>query len=450
LALTALVAQAQEAAEGDPPSRVARVSWVSGTVEAQLAAAAESQAAVVNLPLSNQSQLRTGVQSRAEVRLGGTALHLGAISEISLVTVADDRLLVDMRRGQLSLRVPRLAPGDQVDVVVGEWRLAIAAPALVHVGHFSVARRINVRVFEGSVQLLHEGREPLVLGAGQQGVLDTRVNAWVSQGPAERLPLDGWAQQRLAKADLPTTATRLEADITGGEMLELHGRWRDDPRLGPMWLPPGVDAEWAPYRFGQWVWLPPWGWTWVDAAPWGFATTHYGRWMFTAGRWAWLPGSPSVRQAWAPALVGFYGAGASGEIVGWYPLAPGEAYRPAFAATAALQQRYNAGGSKAAGTAPAASHRYAQTLFANTAVPRESFGQHPVDSAAQVAISPAVLSGAHALALPAPNAGTPAPAAPPRADPAPAQAAAAAAPHGPKGSGPKPPRPHRLKRTAKQ
>ena len=51
------------------------------------------------------------------------------------------------------------------------------------------------------------------------------------------------------------------------------------PNTAPMWMPNGVAADWAPYRYGHWVWISPWGWTWVDDASWGFAPFHYGRWV---------------------------------------------------------------------------------------------------------------------------------------------------------------------------
>jgi hypothetical protein len=46
-----------------------------------------------------------------------------------------------------------------------------------------------------------------------------------------------------------------------------------------------------------------------------------------ANRWAWVPGRMAARPVYAPALVVFLGGGPS---VGWYPLAPGEAWWPTY------------------------------------------------------------------------------------------------------------------------
>ena len=112
-----------------------------------------------------------------------------------------------------------------------------------------------------------------------------------------------------------------------------------------------VAVGWVPYRFGQWVWQRPWGWTWVDDAPWGFAPFHYGRWLWWGGRWCWTPGPRVPRPVFAPALVGWVGGGGAqvvigsrpAPVVGWVPLGPREAYRPGYHASARYLDRINGG-----------------------------------------------------------------------------------------------------------
>ena len=91
-------------------------------------------------------------------------------------------------------------------------------------------------------------------------------------------------------------------------------------------------------RNGHWRWLAPWGWSWVDDQPWGFAPSHYGRWLFADGRWAWAPGKLTPHPAWSPAVVAFLGtpgvglsyADGPGPAIAWFPLAPGEIYWPSY------------------------------------------------------------------------------------------------------------------------
>ena len=116
-----------------------------------------------------------------------------------------------------------------------------------------------------------------------------------------------------------------------------------------MWYSTNVAVGWAPYRFGHWVWVAPWGWTWVDDAPWGFAPFHYGRWVPGWPRWAWVPGPVAVHPVYAPALVAFVGGGGGfhfsafggGVGVAWFPLGPGEVFVPAYRVSRAYVNQVN-------------------------------------------------------------------------------------------------------------
>jgi hypothetical protein len=81
--------------------------------------------------------------------------------------------------------------------------------------------------------------------------------------------------------------------------------------------------------------MPFYGWTWVADEPWGAAPFHYGRWVVVGGRWGWIPGPREGHPVWSPAQVVFAGGiqvGGVGVSV-WFPLGPGEAYRPWYPCT---------------------------------------------------------------------------------------------------------------------
>ncbi len=85
--------------------------------------------------------------------------------------------------------------------------------------------------------------------------------------------------------------------MSGVEDLDQYGSWSNDPDYGPVWAPTVIVAGWAPYRFGHWAWVDPWGWTWIDDAPWGFAPFHYGRWAFRSNAWVWVPGAHTATRS---------------------------------------------------------------------------------------------------------------------------------------------------------
>ena len=128
--------------------------------------------------------------------------------------------------------------------------------------------------------------------------------------------------------------------MPGYSDLDDYGDWRDEPEYGHVWYPREVEPDWAPYSYGYWNWVGPWGWTWVDYSPWGFAPYHYGRWNYFGGRWGWCPGAYYGYPVYGPAFVGFFGGG-FGFDVGWFPLGFGEPFFPWFRCRHEFIERIN-------------------------------------------------------------------------------------------------------------
>jgi len=143
-----------------------------------------------------------------------------------------------------------------------------------------------------------------------------------------------WANARDRAEDQSLSARYVSRDTVGYQQLDAYGEWRTDTEFGTVWIPRVNSGQWAPFRNGQWRWIAPWGWTWVDDAPWGFAPFHYGRWAQIGAQWCWVPGPVAPRPAYMPAVVGFQDPFAGQDrrhppSNNWYPLAPGQAWRPA-------------------------------------------------------------------------------------------------------------------------
>src|SRR5690606_5989093 len=125
---------------------------------------------------------------------------------------------------------------------------------------------------------------------------------------APRDEFESWANERDQRAERAQSARYVSNDVIGYEDLDDNGEWVSEPGYGHVWRPLHVASDWAPYRYGQWSWISPWGWTWIDDARWGFAPFHYGRWAQLRQRWYWVPGPRHLRPVYAPALVGWTGA----------------------------------------------------------------------------------------------------------------------------------------------
>ena len=177
----------------------------------------------------------------------------------------------------------------------------------------------------------------------------------------------------------------MSRDVIGYQQLDTYGEWRNDTAWGPVWVPRVSVADWAPYRYGHWSWIAPWGWTWIDDAPWGFAPFHYGRWAYVGTRWAWVPGPRLVRPVYAPALVAFVGGsgsngpnwsiavGAGQPGVAWFPLGPADMWRPGFRASRNYISNVNR--AVIVGRSPAGLYANQQRPGAVTAVSADDFGR---------------------------------------------------------------------------
>src|SRR5206468_4164502 len=161
---------------------------------------------------------------------------------------------------------------------------------------------------------------------------------------------DQWASNRDQRRDHSESSRYVSPDVVGSDDLDEYGTWRSTPEYGEVWSP-RVEAGWAPYTAGHWIWDDPWGWTWVDYEPWGFAPFHYGRWVYASGFWGWAPGPIYVRPYYAPALVAWFGGGGWGVGVGfgggfgggfgWCPLGFGEPFIPWYGVSRGYFNRVN-------------------------------------------------------------------------------------------------------------
>jgi hypothetical protein len=217
-----------------------------------------------------------------------------------------------------------------------------------------------------------------------------------------------WVAESKNRPQADQSARHVSAQTTGYDELDRYGQWQDLPGSGAVWFPSSVPANWAPYRYGHWTSIAPWGWTWVDDAPWGFAPSHYGRWVNLDGRWGWVPGPVQTDPVYAPALVAFVdpnagpdAAGAAGgPDVGWFPLGPADGFLPWYVAGPAYVERVNVAVSERSVVAGRAVEAW-QGHFANrqfaTVVPRGVFAEGRPVATAMARIAPDRLAHAEVL-----------------------------------------------------
>jgi len=327
--------QGEEDQAQDPPGRVARLNYMQGSVSFRPAGEDDWVTAVPNRPMVTGDDLWADDDSRAEVHVGSAALRLGSKTGVTFLTLDDNTVQIRLAQGSLIVRVRHVDDDDTYEIDTPNTAFSLLQPGEYRVDVSQDGTQTITTVWHGRGRVTGGGSSYTVI-AGQSATFTgaDQVNYDLSQLPA-RDDFDDWAFERDDREDRADSANYVSREMTGYEDLDENGDWSYVAGYGPCWRPRAVVVGWAPYRFGHWAYVGPWGWTWVEDEPWGFAPFHYGRWAFVNSGWFWVPGPVVVRPIWAPALVAFVGGGpgfrfSAGVGVGWFPLAPGEVYVPGY------------------------------------------------------------------------------------------------------------------------
>lgn len=349
LALSTVVLPTMAAAQDqdqqdDPPSRVARIGYMEGSVSFQPAGEQEWVEAVANRPMTTGDKIWADKDSRVELQLGSAVIRLNANTGFSFLNLDDNTVQIQLTSGSINLRVRRLDQDDDYEIDTPNLAFTVSQPGSYRVEASEDGTYSVVSIREGGGQATGNG-QTYTLHAGQRGTFSgtDSLNAEVIDiGRPDQF--DNWAYNRDHRYDQSRSAQYLSHDVVGYEDLDDYGDWRDDSNYGHVWYPNRVAVGWAPYHEGHWDWIPPWGYTWVDDSPWGYAPFHYGRWVVVGGRWGWVAGPVAVRAVYAPALVVFIGGGVGvgfGGNVGWFPLGPREVYVPSYHVSREYVNRVN-------------------------------------------------------------------------------------------------------------
>jgi hypothetical protein len=321
------------AQDDDPPPEAGRISYISGNVSIQPVTSDEWGQAYPNLPVGPGDRIFTDSDGRAEVQVGQTYVRIGPNSDVTLVDASTFNINFGVAQGSIHLHSFGLWPRQLLDISTpngnaefgnsGDLRVDVlpsdGATVFTNLGQF-----VDITAAGNFRQVLDYGQSLALAGTNPVSP------QWLQ--PAGPDDLDSWSQQRDQQLARVASFQYVSPDIPGAADLDANGDWQPATEYGAVWFPRNVSADWQPYRNGHWINRDPWGWVWVEDEPWGYAPFHYGRWVNYSGRWGWVPGPVNVRPIWSPALVVFAGGGDHfGGGVGlsvWFPLGPGEAYRP--------------------------------------------------------------------------------------------------------------------------
>ncbi len=343
LTLASLLLVSPVMAQNDPPGRVARVGYSYGQISFADAGSNQWAELIPNRPISIGDSIFVADQGRAELHVGNSAIRINENTRLSFINLTDDASQIQLTQGTIVVRVRALSEREVFEINTPNLNFSVQEPGEYRINinpdnttTIIVRRGVGVAQGDRDVITLREGEQTRFSGTNLNHTMIARAPAFDT--------FDQWAFDRDRAEENSISARYVPRDMVGYQQLDEYGNWETHVEYGAIWYPRGISVGWAPYRDGRWVWVAPWGWTWVDRSPWGFAPYHYGRWAYVGHRWGWVPGryERHHRPVYAPALVAFVGASNHGVSVGlsvgskrnygpavsWYPLGPGESYRP--------------------------------------------------------------------------------------------------------------------------
>jgi len=341
--LFSVAAYGDDDVEDDMPdvtARVSRISFIRGDVKIKREGSQDWEKAVLNLPVVKGDEIITDGDGRLEIQLNiYSHVRIAENSYLKILGHEDGSVALSLSEGSMNVRLTEFdkdkasfeidAPKTTVAIQKsGMYRIDAGKPGAAEV-RVTATENGEARVYsENSGFTLHNNRAAsLKIDGPLAGEWETVAALQTYDG------FDEWAVQRnetIAKRIRDAYYDKYyDRDIYGAEDLNDNGEWVYTRKYGHVWRPFRSSitqyANWTPYRYGHWRWVPPYGWTWINDEPWGWATYHHGRWFYDDGYWNWSPYGQIRRSRswWFPALIGVTIVRNS---ICWYPLPRGYGY----------------------------------------------------------------------------------------------------------------------------
>src|SRR5258708_7762639 len=89
----------------DPPSRVARLSYMDGSVSMQSGGTGDWGSAAKNRPVTIGDKLWTDKDSRVELQAGQASIHLGSMTALSFLNLDQNVIQMRLAEGHVNFRV---------------------------------------------------------------------------------------------------------------------------------------------------------------------------------------------------------------------------------------------------------------------------------------------------------------------------------------------------------
>jgi FecR protein len=272
--------------------RIVRLSETTGEVDVYRGLGHGYETALLNLPITQGIELRTG-EGFAEVEFeDDSTLRLTPFTVVEFTQLVREpsgatATIVNVFGGTVYVSLAS-TPSNQFTLTFAHQRATLSPSS--HVRLFLSDAGASLAILHGEAQV--ETPTGSTAAAKNKTVNFAFLTPTeISLGKNFEEPYDAWDNQAIdyhkhyAHAGLYGAA----AGGYGISDMNYYGRFIATG-CGQLWRPYFAGSVWDPFANGSWVWYPQWGYTWVSPYPWGWTPYHYGSWEYCPNYgWGWRP-----------------------------------------------------------------------------------------------------------------------------------------------------------------
>jgi hypothetical protein len=326
------------ASPGASKVRIVRLSQVRGVVQIDRHIGRGFENAIANLPVVEQSQIKTGVgvaevefEDNSSMRIAPNSLVEFPRLEREASGATASTVHVVQGTAYLSLvkHQDKKAPVNDFVLSFGERTLNLD-PA-THVRLDLQGSQAKLAVFDGAVRTNGEnGGVSIPKKKTATFEIFDKNEPTVAKDIAESV-FDNWDHQEASYHANVASLSRFNSPYAYGlSDMSYYGSFVNLPGCGSMWRPYFATASWNPYANGTWAWYGGAGYSWVSPYPWAWTPYHSGTWMNCGDAgWGWMPGGSwyGVNNVY-PTTVPSGGSNGGGSQTGPIMRAPHAPARP--------------------------------------------------------------------------------------------------------------------------
>src|SRR5256886_2203844 len=141
----------------DPPSRVGRLSYLSGPVSFRPGDVDDWTDATINYPLHNGDHLWTDSDARAEITVGSSAFRLAPQSAFGFLALDDRTVQVRLSQGSLNVRVRDLDDDETLEIDTPSGAVSLLRSGVYRVDVDTTGDPTSVTVRSGAAEVTAAG-----------------------------------------------------------------------------------------------------------------------------------------------------------------------------------------------------------------------------------------------------------------------------------------------------